>query len=213
MSVAQALKPHAGRGVPRPQCYDADVTAQIEAQRKPCSTCRVVKPMAAFNLDLKRRDGRFGECRECQKVRYRAWYAARRAAQIEKDRERARVATAKRRVREDPRYQFWKSARWRARKLGVEFTIGLEDIAIPERCPVLGIELVSGMGRGFGHDLCFRDRAPSLDRIDNSRGYTPDNVVVVSYRANRIKSDAAVAELEAVASFYRQLANRAEGGR
>ena len=41
-----------------------------------------------------------------------------------------------------------------------------------------------------------------MDRRDNSIGYTPENVVVVSWRANRIKSDASAAELQKLANFY-----------
>ena len=45
----------------------------------------------------------------------------------------------------------------------------------------------------------------SFDRIDNSGGYTKDNVVVVSSRVNLIKSTANVKELYQVADFYYEL--------
>lgn len=47
--------------------------------------------------------------------------------------------------------------------------------------------------------------SPQLDRIDNTKGYTKDNVVVVSKRANTIKNDATVQELCKVAEFYKNL--------
>jgi len=56
------------------------------------------------------------------------------------------------------------------------------------------------------------NNSPSLDRIDNTKGYTPDNVVVVSNRANSIKRDATPDELMAVAKFYMQLAGRLRNG-
>ena len=43
-------------------------------------------------------------------------------------------------------------------------------------------------------------------RIDNGKGYIVGNVIVVSFRANTIKSNATVEELERVAFFYRGLA-------
>jgi len=87
----------------------------------------------------------------------------------------------------------------------MEFSLTLEDIIIPEFCPVFGIRLESGFGMGRGIGLDQRDRAPSVDRIDNAKGYTKDNIIIVSYRANRLKSDARVEEIETLAKFYRSL--------
>ncbi len=79
-----------------------------------------------------------------------------------------------------------------AKNSGRECTISLDDIVIPEFCPVLGIRLMTKcMKRG----TTSLDAAPSLDRRDNSRGYVPGNVFVISQRANRLKSDASPEEL------------------
>ena len=72
-----------------------------------------------------------------------------------------------------------------------------EDITIPETCPVLGIPII------VGGDC--KDNLPSVDRIDNLNGYVKHNIVIVSWRANRIKSDAKMIELETIAKFYREL--------
>lgn len=85
------------------------------------------------------------------------------------------------------------NARQRARRLGLEFSITVYDIKIPEFCPVLGIPLVS---RSKLHD-----GSPTLDRRDTSRGYSPDNVRVISWRANRIKSDSTAEELEKILCY------------
>lgn len=92
----------------------------------------------------------------------------------------------------------WRSARRRAREKGLPFNISPHDVIVPQYCPVLGIELV--MGTGVSHDA-----SPTLDKIVPDKGYTKGNVVVVSNRANRIKSDATVDELRRLASFYQQL--------
>ena len=86
----------------------------------------------------------------------------------------------------------WLSTKSRARKLDMEFTISIKDIVIPKRCPVLGLELCWNRGK---------DRSPSVDRKDNSKGYTPDNIQVVSGRANRLKSDATAEELEKLLKY------------
>jgi hypothetical protein len=88
---------------------------------------------------------------------------------------------------------------YRAKRRGISFDLSPEDIVIPTHCPVLGIPL------NLSPSLRERDSSPSLDRIDNSRGYIRGNIVVVSYRVNRLKSDAFVWELEKIAKFYREL--------
>jgi hypothetical protein len=88
------------------------------------------------------------------------------------------------------------SAAERARRLGLPFDLVKVDIEIPDVCPALGIPLLVG-GQGVPDD-----NSPSLDRLVPSLGYVRDNVVVVSVRANRIKNDSTIEELEAVASFF-----------
>lgn len=78
----------------------------------------------------------------------------------------------------DPRLYLHTSAKHRAKRKGVTFSITVEDIVIPTHCPILGIEL------SFGGS---QENSPSLDKINNSLGYVPGNVQVISYRANRIK--------------------------
>jgi len=89
----------------------------------------------------------------------------------------------------------WHNAKHRARKQGLPFTIKLTDVEIPSTCPVLGLEISMGSGRP-------ENSSPTIDRIVPSKGYTPENIVVVSYRANRLKNDATVSELKALADFY-----------
>lgn len=81
----------------------------------------------------------------------------------------------------------------------MEFTITLEDVVIPEMCPVLGIPLVNNKETGKRSS----PNSASIDRWDNSKGYVPGNVRVISHRANSIKRDAALAEIEAVAAYMR----------
>lgn len=89
-------------------------------------------------------------------------------------------------------------AKGRCKKNGMEFSIELEDIQIPEICPVLGIPLkfyTGGLRASYEHD------SPSLDRIDNSKGYIKGNIMVISLRANSLKNDASIQELKAIISY------------
>lgn len=80
------------------------------------------------------------------------------------------------------------NARRRAKKLGIECTITVRDIEIPEFCPILGIRLARGTQKQ-------RTTSPSIDRIRNDEGYVPGNIWVISLKANRMKNDATDAEL------------------
>ena len=94
----------------------------------------------------------------------------------------------------------YKNIKSRCKRIGREFSIELEDITIPEKCPV------------FGFDLKREDRqtwmcAPSVDRIDSSKGYIKGNITVVSRRANILKKDATLEELEQLFNYYKTLRN------
>jgi hypothetical protein len=84
-----------------------------------------------------------------------------------------------------------------ATKTGVEFTIDFGELEFPTHCPILGIEL----------DYFAENRAEntvSFDRIDSNKGYVSDNVVVISWRANRIKNDGTAEEHQKIADFLYQ---------
>lgn len=89
--------------------------------------------------------------------------------------------------------------KYRARKAGVPFDITVADITVPQSCPVLGIELTRGKGSGF------HAASPSLDRIVPLRGYVRGNVRVISARANLLKNNATVSEIEAVLMDLRRI--------
>lgn len=91
----------------------------------------------------------------------------------------------------DPRKRLLKKARERAKMYGRECTLLLEDIVMPERCPLLGVRLAVGTRQ-------VKNNSPTLDRKDSSKGYVPSNVWVISWRANRIKSDGTLAELKLI---------------
>lgn len=84
-------------------------------------------------------------------------------------------------------------AKNRAEKQGVPFDIELEDIIVPEVCPVLGMKLEQG-GRG-------NPSSPSLDKLIPSLGYVKGNVRVISARANSLKNNATLEELRAIVAY------------
>jgi hypothetical protein len=96
-------------------------------------------------------------------------------------------------------YKMYHRSKSRALAKGLEHTISIEDIKIPTHCPLLGILLQDNTGQGKGNN----PTSPSLDRLDSSKGYTPDNIWVISNRANEIKSNATLEELERIACGLR----------
>ncbi len=98
---------------------------------------------------------------------------------------------------QDPRVRMFLNARERSKNKNLEFTITKEDITIPDVCPLLGIRLDS--------EIKDRIHSPSLDRIDPTKGYTPDNIWVISNRANTLKNDASIQELELLIENLKKL--------
>lgn len=86
--------------------------------------------------------------------------------------------------------------RARAISQGLDFDLTHEDLIIPTTCPVLGIDLMFGEGQ-------MSDSSPSVDRVDNTKGYVKGNVHIISMRANRLKSDATLRELELILQYVR----------
>lgn len=93
-------------------------------------------------------------------------------------------------------YGLWYAARSRAKEKGLPFDIKPEDIVVPVLCPVLGIPLQPGVGIRFAN-------SPSLDEFVLGRGYVKDNIRVISWRANRLKSDMTLEEAQNLVEYLR----------
>lgn len=109
--------------------------------------------------------------------------------------------------KDDIRYRLgWllQQARVRAKKKNLEADIDIDFLMsiypADGKCPILGIKLQFNTGNYAGS----RWNSPSLDRIDNSKGYTKENVHIISSRANIIKRDATIEELEAIVLYLKE---------
>lgn len=90
----------------------------------------------------------------------------------------------------NPEQMLLASARNRAKKKNLPFDLKVEDIVIPELCPILGIKLTRNLGKHGGSAS-----SASLDRIVPSKGYVKGNVKVISLLANNMKSNASEEQL------------------
>jgi len=148
-----------------------------------CTTCGEEKPVSDFYKEARNIKGIRNTCKTCFiKARCTPENLA-----------KSKVYNKKRREA-DPRMYLYYAAKNRAKKSGVPFTITLDDIFIPKTCPVFGVVLEHGKG---GH----QDNSPSLDRMHPKFGYVPGNVKVICDRANRIKKDATLEEIESLVRF------------
>lgn len=174
---------------------------------KKCNLCQQGKSFKSFGKRKQSPDGYGWYCKECTNIQHRKYYdSEKRGAEYERNREiylqkgkeyrennkeKCKASALKwykkSRVEKASDYLF-KYAKARAKKKGLEFTITKEDVVIPEVCPILGYKFVIG---GEGQNKC----SPSIDRIDSSKGYTPDNIQIVSRLYNSMKWDSTQEEL------------------
>ena len=98
------------------------------------------------------------------------------------------------------RQQIYFGAKHRAFKKNLEFNLDMSDISIPKKCPALNIEIDIENNKLI-------DNSPTLDRIDNKRGYVKDNIQVISFRANALKRDGTIEELERLLTWLKLTLN------
>ncbi len=148
-----------------------------------CVGCKQLLPQNLFSYKIKNdpSQGIRDRCKKC---------SAERASQEREKR--------KNNWKYKPTLAMFNNSKQRAKSVGLEHTICIDDIVIPEKCPVLGIKLETG-------DRKSHDNAPSIDRIDNTKGYIKENIMIVSNRANILKKDATIDELIMIGNFYRDL--------
>ena len=143
-----------------------------------CKECGQLLPIDAFQF-VNRAGGYYkAVCKKC--------IAAKRNASLEntlgiklhdKQRERHRMHI--------------NACRHRAKQNGLDFNLDEDDFVIPALCPILGLPLRQTWG-GAGNE----DATPSIDRVNNALGYVKGNTMVISKKANRLKSDMTPQELE-----------------
>lgn len=171
---------------------------QVLEKTKLCSSCKTVKSIFDFTKNNAASDGLQYKCKDCDLV----YQSKRRNQNKEKMLEYSRNYQTKKRKQFDYRLQMLLNAsRQRSKKKSRENNLTIQDIkdAFPKDglCPIFGTKLVFG-------DAGFREDSPSIDRIDSTKGYTKDNIQIISWKANRIKKNASIEELELILSYMKQ---------
>ena len=152
---------------------------------KKCRSCQCDLPLDNFPIHDKKKGNRRSQCRSCYNKERKL--ANKNNPQWQKQ-SNANYAS------NHPLRKLVLTAKSRAKRKGLEFSITEEDLEHTTHCPVLGIVLEHNYGKAS-------DNSPSIDRIDNSKGYVPGNVRVISYRANTLKRDATLEEILKIAEY------------
>jgi hypothetical protein len=154
---------------------------------KQCSVCKQKKPHSEFYSCPQNKDGFRYECKICGNKK--------NLLQIEQKMTTKKghlSAIVDKRKRE-------------AKKRGIPFSVTLdylESIAT-DTCPVFGIKLSWGVRKGASSS-----NSPSLDKIKPELGYVEGNVAWISYKANTMKSDATLHEVESLVNWMKSIENQ-----
>lgn len=91
----------------------------------------------------------------------------------------------------------WTKAKSRAKQAQITFTIQPEDIEYTTVCPILGVPLsLTSFGKKQRNP-----HVPSLDRINNKKGYVKGNIKVISHLANRKKGDLTLHDIQRLMEY------------
>lgn len=161
---------------------------------KTCSKCKKNKELSEFHNSQVHTDGLYPNCKECKReydIKYR------KSAKVQEYSKSKIYRDRKKEYRKwlsdtKPEKMIWTSAKYRAKVQNVPFNITVEDIVIPEYCPLLNTKLER---KPYGKGGSFQPNSPSLDKIIPELGYVKDNIMVISMKANAMKYNASKEEL------------------
>jgi len=149
-----------------------------------CAKCGVLKTKENTNLSKDKLSGFLSYCKNC----HNKWrkeltmnYSEEKKEQI-KEQERNHK---RERYSDNPMYISLLSKKTFSKKYNLPFNLTLEDLIVPEYCPLLNVK----MERGTPY-------TPSIDRIIPSLGYVKGNIQIVSLKANLMKTNATLKELK-----------------
>jgi len=163
-----------------------------------CSMCKLSKNESDFSKSKRFSRGYDYRCKKCNRKRALDYHKANSEKITKKwkeqrlNRSSEEIKFESEKLRKNYREHYIKlmvtRARERSRLNNIECDLDESDIILPELCPLLQVPFVYGNGNNKWYTY-------SLDRIDTTKGYTKDNVQVITYLANTMKNKASKSEL------------------
>jgi len=153
-----------------------------------CSTCEKVKLKVEFIKSKK-----IKQCKLCHRKQSRQYY---------KNNAEKCKRQSKEKILKNPEARIYIATKARAKKYNIPFNLEKIDIIIPTHCPVLGIPLVLFSNEG---------NTPSVDRFIPELGYIKGNIHIISDRANTLKNNGKLEEIEKIYFWMKSVANSSSG--
>lgn len=159
-----------------------------------CPVCGRELDVSEFRTYSKSKTGRYWMCNDCYKYHSelndgqdKNYFRKLRIKLCPEYREE--ISEQKRKSRlNNYEAEIYRKCRYRAEQRGLEFNLDISDIVIPDVCPILEVPFVYGDKGDYSY-------SPSIDRIDNSKGYVKGNIQIISMKANTMKNSATLEEL------------------
>lgn len=178
---------------------------------KVCSKCKLDININDFYSDLSRKDGLSYICKQCGKKRLKIYYEKNRKKMIKYSQQYRQenflqVAKYQKEYRYKNRHKkrkyskeyyrnnlakiMLKSSKYHAKQRNFEHCITEKDIQQKlDKCKNENGEYICPV---FGIKICVNSKLKynsiSLDRINPNKGYVPNNISVISWKANNIKN-------------------------
>lgn len=166
-----------------------------ESITKVCVACNLLKYSKDFYSNKRNCDGLASECKECLRKRS-SEYINSTEGKTNRSNYYHNV------IKNNTNKYLFLTTRANAKTKNLEHSISEFDIVIPECCPIFKIPLKLS---DSGYQT---DNSPSIDRINNTIGYVKSNIVVVSWKANNIKSFASLEEMKMILENWNILSNK-----
>lgn len=171
----------------------------VMEKTKICIGCCKDLPISLFSKDKHRKDGLRYKCKECSSKEYSSYKSTNNYLErLERTKQKRKTDK-----QADPKkvwaHTVFHGSKARSKKLNLPFDLTKEWLIenAPTHCPLLGIELNFAAYRSDWNSA-------SIDRVSSDIGYLKTNCKIISFKANRIKSNATANEIELLASNIRK---------
>jgi hypothetical protein len=165
---------------------------------KNCSKCGEQKPLDQFQRHSQSKDGRRPDCKVCFELQHKKYRAQPKVKEriaaymvdyqknMPPEQRKRAYASARRATAKSPRMALWVGRNNAFNRRPSDNFISLNELmemwtAQKGKCALSGIEMTWQRGG-------IKPTSISLDRIDSSKGYEPDNVRLVCFSVNAFKN-------------------------